>query len=51
MKSIMKRLLTLVLVLTLAFTMTSCDIVFEILDAILGEEDGDFGDVGAPVKR
>lgn len=43
MKSIMKRLLTLALVLTLAFTMTSCEIVFGILDAFLGEEGGDLG--------
>lgn len=51
MKSIMKRLLTLVLVLTLAFTMTSCDIVFEILDAFLSEEDGDFGDIGGTGEK
>ena len=38
MKSIMKRFLTLCLALTLVFTMTSCDIVFDILDAFLGEE-------------
>jgi hypothetical protein len=47
----MKRLLTLVLVLTLAFTMTSCDIVFEILDAFLSEEDGEFGDIGGTGEK
>ena len=51
MKSIIKRLLTLVLALTLAFTMTSCDIVFEILDAFLSEEDGDFGDIGGTGEK
>jgi transglutaminase-like putative cysteine protease len=34
----MKKLLTLALVLILAFTMTSCEIVFSILDAFLSED-------------
>lgn len=46
MNSVMKRFLTLALVLTLAFTMTSCDIVLGILDAFLGEEGGDIGGGG-----
>ena len=40
MKNIVKRLLVLILALVMVFSMTSCDIVFEILDAFL-QDDGE----------
>ena len=38
MKSILKRFLILLLSVVMVFSMTSCDIVFEILDAFIGED-------------
>ena len=38
MKNEIKRLLVLILSIVMIFSMTSCDIVFEILDVFLGEE-------------
>lgn len=38
MKNILKRLAVLLLVLTIVFSMTSCEIVFEILDILLSED-------------
>ena len=38
MKKILKRLSVLLLVLTMVFSMTSCEIVFEILDVLLGDD-------------
>jgi hypothetical protein len=37
-KKILKRLSVLLLVLTMVFSMTSCEIVFEILDVLLGDD-------------
>lgn len=42
MKNTVKRLLVLLLALTMVFSMTSCDLVFEILDAFLQGDDGDY---------
>ncbi len=39
MKSIVKKILVLLLTLTMVFAMTSCDIVLGILDVIIGMED------------
>lgn len=54
MKSIMKRFLTLALVLTMVFTMTSCDIIFDILGSLPDEEltPPDIGDdIGGGYKQ
>lgn len=53
MKNIITRLLALLLALTMVFAMTSCDILFEILDAFLEEEPdigGDEDDLLTEVK-
>ena len=50
MKNVMKKLLVLVLSLVMLFSMTSCDIIFEILDAFIGEEYPD-GPIGGEGKK
>lgn len=49
MKNTVKRFLVLLLALTMVFSMTSCDLVFEILDGFL--QDGDGGTTGDDEPR